>query len=194
LGERVAALQAAYPHAQVELWAQDEHRLGLKPILRRVWSPRGVRPVVAVRPRYEWLWVYGWVHPATGATEWLLLPTVNTALFTLALEQFAQAVGAGPNKQVLVALDQAGWHVAAGVRLPAGVHLEFLPAYSPELQPAERLWPLTNEGVANRLFATLDALEEALVERLGTLMAQPELVRAYTAYHWWPKAGCMLTT
>jgi hypothetical protein len=145
--------------------------------------------VVAVRPRYEWLWVYGWVPPATGATEWLLLPTVNTALFSLALEQFAQAVGAGPNKQVLVALDQAGGPVAAGVRVPDGVHLEFLPAYSPELQPAERLWPLTNEGVANRLFVTLDALEDALVDRLGTLMAQPELVRAYTAYHWWPRAG-----
>src|SRR2546423_15559180 len=95
--------------------------------------PGGVRPVVPVRPRYEWLWVYGWVQPTTGATEWLLLPTVNTALFTLALEQFAHAVGAGPTKQVLVALDQAGWHVAPGGQVPAGVHLEVLPAYCPEL-------------------------------------------------------------
>jgi transposase len=133
--------------------------------------------------------VYGWVQPATGATEWLLLPTVNAELFTLALEQFAHAVGAGPAKQVLVALDQAGWHVAATVRVPDGVHLEFLPAYCPELQPAERLWPLTNEGVANRLFPTLDALEDALIERLRALLAQPELVRSYTAYHWWPIAG-----
>src|SRR5262249_40933917 len=67
-------------------------------------------------------------------------------------------------------------HVAAGVRVPDGVHLEPLPAYCPELQPAERLWPLTNEGVANRLFPTLDALEEALAERLVTLMAH--LVRS----------------
>lgn len=184
--ERLAAIQQAYPRARVELWAQDEHRLGLKPIFRRVWSPRGVRPVVPVRPRYEWLWVYGWVQPATGATEWLLLPTVNTALFNVAREQFAQAVGAGPDKQVLVVLDQAGWHIAAGVRLPDGVHLEFLPAYCPELQPAERLWPLTNEGVANQGFATLDALEDAVADRLVALMQQPELVRAYTAYHWWP--------
>lgn len=173
----------------MELWAQDEHRLGLKPLLRRVWSPRGVRPVAPVYPRYEWLWVYGWVQPATGATEWLLLPSVNTALFNLALEQLAQAVGAGPAKQVLVVLDQAGWHGAAGVELPAGVHLEFLPAYSPELQPAERLWPLTNEGVANQLFATLEALEDAVTARLQDLMAQPEVVRAYTCYHWWPTAA-----
>lgn len=173
----------------MELWAQDEHRLGLKPILRRVWSPRGKRPVVPVRPRYEWLWVYGWVQPATGATEWLLLPTVNTALFNVALEQFAQAVGAGPEKQVLVVVDQAGWHRAADVQLPAGVHLEFLPAYCPELQPAERLWPLTNEGVANQLFPSLDALEEAVAHRLVALMQQPALVRAYTADHWWPTAA-----
>ena len=173
----------------MELWAEDEHRLGLKPILRRVWSPRGKRPVVPVRPRYEWLWVYGWVQPATGATEWLLLPTVNTACFNVALEQFAQAVGAGPEKQVLVVVDQAGWHGAADVRLPAGVHLEFLPAYCPELQPAERLWPLTNEGVANQLFASLDALEAAVAHRLVALIQQPALVRAYTAYHWWPTAA-----
>jgi hypothetical protein len=145
-----------------------------------------VRPTVPVRPRYEWLWGYGWVQPATGATEWLLLPTVNTAVFNLALEHFARAVGAGPTKQVLVVLDQAGWHTAAGIRLPDGVHLDFLPAYCPELQPAERLWPLTNEGVANRLFPTLDALDDAVADRLVALSQQPELVRAYTAYHWWP--------
>jgi DDE superfamily endonuclease len=133
--------------------------------------------------------VYGWVQPATGATEWLLLPTVNAELFTLALEQFAHAVGAGPAKQVLVALDQAGWHVAATVRVPDRVHLEFLPAYCPELQPAERLWPLTNEGVAYRLFPTLDALEDVLIERVRALLAPPELVRSCTAYPWGPIAG-----
>ncbi len=148
-----------------------------------------MRPVVPVRPRYEWLWVYGWVQPTTGATEWLVLPSVSTELFNLALADFARAVGAGPDKQVLVVLDQAGWHIAAGVRLPDGIHLEFLPAYCPELQPAERLWPLTNEGVANRLFPTLDALEDAVVVRLVRLIDQPALVRAYTAYHWWPTAA-----
>jgi hypothetical protein len=51
----------------VETWAQDEARRGLQPVLRRVWAPRGERPIAWVNPRDEWLWVYGFVHPPTGA-------------------------------------------------------------------------------------------------------------------------------
>ncbi len=178
-------MRREYPLATIELWAQDEHRLGLKPILRRVWSPRGVRPVVRVRPRYEWVWVYGFVRPLTGATEWLLLPCVNIPVFSRALQEFAQSVGAGPDKRVILVLDQAGWHTGGEVTVPEGIHLEYLPAYSPELQPAERLWPLCNEGIANRLFATIDELEEAVARRV--LQLRESVVRALTCYHWWPQ-------
>lgn len=178
-------MRARHPLAAVEVWAQDEHRVGLKPILRRVWAPRGVRPVVRVRPDYEWVWVYGFVQPATGRTEWLLLPRVNTAAFGLALARFARAAGAGPAKRILLVLDQAGWHTSGDLAVPEGIELVFLPAYSPECQPAERLWPLTNEGVANRLFATIEALEAAVAERLVALT--DAVVRPLTCYHWWPQ-------
>jgi transposase len=85
-------------------------------------------------------------------------------------------------------LDQAGWHTSEQVQLqlPEGLHLEFMPSHSPELQPAERLWPLTNEPIANRSFETLDELEEVLYERCRDLLKQPELIRRITYYHWWP--------
>ena len=180
------ALQAAHPQTSVEVWAQDEHRIGLKPILRRVWSPKGQRPVALVRPRYQWSYLYGFVRPSTGDTFWLLLPTVSVEAFQIALSAFAAAVGAGPHKQVLLVVDRAGWHVSTQLRLPVGVHLIFLPAYSPELQPAERLWPLTNEALANRTFATLDDLHENQVRRCLVLQATPERIRGLTAFHWWP--------
>ncbi len=50
----------------LEVWAMDEHRVGLKPIVRRVWAKRGERPVVVVHPRYEWTYVYGFVRPESG--------------------------------------------------------------------------------------------------------------------------------
>jgi hypothetical protein len=50
---RVMRLKEAYPTAKVELWCEDEHRLGLKPIVRKVWSPVGERPSVKVHQRYE---------------------------------------------------------------------------------------------------------------------------------------------
>jgi transposase len=53
-------------------------------------------------------------------------------------------------------LDRAGWHTSTKWRVPTHVHLLFLPPYAPELQPTERLWPLTNTTLANRHFATIN--------------------------------------
>ena len=84
---------------------------------------------------------------------------------------------------------QAGWHTGKEVEIPEGIHLEFLPSGSPELQPAERLWMLTNEGVANGLFEEIEQIEEALMERCVQLLDQSESIRALTNYHWWPQAA-----
>lgn len=62
----------------------------------------------------------------------------------------AQHFGVGKNKQIILVLERAGWHTSDQVEVPEGIHLFFLPAYSPELPPAERLWPLANEPIANR--------------------------------------------
>ncbi len=167
----------------------DEHRLGLKPIVRRVWARRGQRPQRRVQQRYQWRSLYAFVRPTTGESHWLILPTVNTDVFTLARAHFANEVGAGPRKRIVFVLDQAGYHTSGEVRVPAGSELEFLPAYSPEVQPAERLWPLTNEGVANTWFADLDALEAVLARRCVVLAEQPELIHSYTWYHWWPEGA-----
>jgi transposase len=87
-------------------------------------------------------------------------------------------------------VDQAGWHTGKEVEVPEGIHLEFLPSGSPELQPAERLWVLTNEGVANNgLFEEIEQIEEALMERCVQLLDQSDSIRALTNYHWWPQAA-----
>jgi transposase len=187
---RVAKLKEAHPTARkVELWCEDEHRLGLKPILRKVWSPIGERALAKVHQRYEWTYLYAFAHPKTGEVHWLILPTVNAEVFSLALENFAREVGAGKRKRILLVLDRAGWHTAKKLRVPEGIHLEFLPSHSPELQPSERLWPLSNEAVANRYFEEIGDLEKALVERCVALGDQPEVIRSYIRYHWWPNAA-----
>jgi transposase len=95
----------------------------------------------------------------------------------VALNEFAKEVGAGKEKHVVLVVDQAGWHTGKEVEIPEGIDLEFLPSGSPELQPAERLWPLTNEGVANRLFEEIEEIEEALMERCVELHDQSESIR-----------------
>lgn len=186
LPEEVEQLREQYPEASVELWCQDEHRIGLKPILRRVWARKGTRVRAVVRQRYQWMYVYGFVEPQSGRTSWLLMPTVSTVAFSLALAAFAQEQGAGPTKHLLLVLDQAGWHKSADLVIPEGLHLLFLPSHSPELQPAERLWPLANEPLANRVLTSLDDLEALQAERCRWLQAHPDVIRGRTSFHWWP--------
>lgn len=84
----------------MELWSGDEHRLGLKPILRRVWARKGCRVQASVRQRYQWMYLYGFVKPESGQTSWLLMPTVNVEAFSLALSAFAAEVGCGSDKHL----------------------------------------------------------------------------------------------
>jgi transposase len=177
----------AFPAARVELWATDEHRIGLKPLLRRVWAPIGQRPVALVRHRFVWRYLVGVVHPASGRTVFHLATSVSIALFEMELAAFARSVGAGPTKQIVLVLDRAGWHTSARLRVPEHVHLLFLPAYSPELQPAEHLWPLTNAALVNRRFANIEELEDAQLARCVALQARPDRIRSTTQFHWWPK-------
>jgi hypothetical protein len=121
-----------------------------------------------------------------GRTSWLLLPTVNVEVFSLALAAFAEEVGAGPDKHIVLVLDRAGWHSSARLTLPEGIHLVFLSPYSSEVQPASRLWPLSNEPLANGVFTSLDELEDVQAERCRWLQAHPEIVQARTCFHWWP--------
>src|SRR2546428_1464565 len=102
------------------------------------------------------------------------------------LKVFAQEVGAGPDKHIVLVLDRSGWHCSARLTLHEGIHLVFLPAYAPEVQSAERLWPLSSEPLANRVFTSLDELEQVQAERCRWLQAHPESIRGRTSFQWWP--------
>ena len=186
---KLEALREAHPGSEVELWAEDEARLGLKPVMRRVWAPVGERPTARFKRGYKWTYLYGFVHPQSGRVFWMILPTVTTELFSLALEEFAREVGVGEDKHIVLVVDQAGWHTGGEVELPEGIHLEFLPSGSPELQPAERLWPLTNEGLANGLFEQIEQIERTLEHRCVQLLDQAESIEGLTNYHWWPQTA-----
>jgi transposase len=161
-------------------------------VQRRVWAQQAEPPIAAVKWRFQWLWLYGFVHPKSGETYWWILPRVNIELFNRVLADFAQHFGVGQNKRMILVLDRAGWHTSDQVKVPEGIHLLFLPAYSPELQPAERLWPLTNEPIANRSFESLDELEVVPFERCQRLLQQLDLIRGLTFFHWWRECGARM--
>ena len=170
----------------VETWGTDEHRVGLKPILRKVWSPRGQRPDAPVWHRYEWLYLIGFIHPPSGRAAWYLVPRISLVIFCQVLALFALEQGVGEKKVILLVLDRAGWHFSRALQVPTGIILEFQPPYSPEVQPAEHLWPLCDEALVNESFDSIEELETRLGERCCVLSDQPELLRSATFFHWWP--------
>ena len=186
LHQQIEEIKRDSPDAVIELWAMDEHRLGLQPVLREVWIDPWHGSVIApVNCRYDWFWLYGFVHPRSGRTYWWLLPKVNIELFNQALADFAEHFGINQQNQVVLVMDQAGWHTSPKVVIPEGVHFAFLPPYSPHMQPAERLWPVFNEALANRIFDSLDDLLERAEQRCLQLLDVPELLSGLTCFHWW---------
>lgn len=129
----------------------------------------------------------GFVQPHSGKTYGWIVPLLNTEVLAQLLANFAEHFGIGEYKHVVLALDQATYRTTKRLQVPTGIHLLLIPSKSPELQPAERLWPLTNEAIDNQAFDNLDALEEVTAQRCRALMKQPELIQGLTCYHWWPK-------
>jgi hypothetical protein len=84
-------------------------------IIRRVWVGYGEQPIANVNWRYQWLWLYGFVHPSTGETYFWILPKVNIELFNLVLVDLGREFGIGKDKHIILAIDQAGWHTSPQV-------------------------------------------------------------------------------
>lgn len=92
----------------------------MKPVLRRVWAPKGQRPRAAGHHRCRWLYLYAFVEPHRGEVVWFLFNTVNVQAFEAALASFARTVGAGEARIVVLVLDNAGWHVPPDLAVPGG--------------------------------------------------------------------------
>src|SRR3954470_5918761 len=126
----VAAEEAAkHPGKAGEGFATGEHRVGLKPILRRVWAPRGERPRAPGHHRFEWLYVIAFVQPGSGEVFWYLANGVSKPFFEALLALFAREAGAGRDRIIVLVLDNAGWHTEPGLAVPEGVRLVHLPPY-----------------------------------------------------------------
>jgi transposase len=154
--------------------------------MRGVWAPVGERPIAIGHHRFEWLYVTGFVEPATGRTVWNVSNTVGKAFFELVLADFAKSAGAGKKKRIVLQLDNAGWHGPENLAVPDGIRLVFQPPHSPELQPAEHLWAFVDEALANTYFETIKDLDETVGKRCVALCDQRDIIRDSTLFHWWP--------
>jgi transposase len=138
----------------------DEGRFGQKPHLGRYWAKKGSRPIVTVKPGYQNFYVYSAVCPSTGEDITLFLPWVNTEMMNIFLEHLKETL---KGRSCLLILDQAGWHNSKRLKIPTNIELLFLPPYSPELNPVERLWQwLKRHSLRNRFYKDLEEVMDAV--------------------------------
>jgi hypothetical protein len=168
---------------RVRVWVADEHRYGLIPVLRRCWSLRGLRPTAPYQTKYQWGYLYSALEvDGDHAAEFVCLPHVSLAMSRLFLERLAAR---DPEAEHVVIWDQAGFHPNAALHaVPARIHLLPLPPYSPELNPVEIIGDVIKDRIANTLWPTLDALEEALGEELRPIYECAERVRSLVSHPW----------
>jgi hypothetical protein len=143
----------------VKVFAQDETRLGLQPLIRRRITARGVQPVATVWQRFDNFYLFGAVEPTTGESFFLELPLLNSAMFQLWLDDFAHTFAASFN---ILVLDNGAFHTAKMLRWPPNVTAVPLPSYSPELHPIERLWRDLKDRLADITVKTLDDLSDTI--------------------------------
>jgi transposase len=155
-----------------------------------VWSPKGQRPIGSQVRKYEWIYAYAFVHPKSGKSFWLLLPSVNTLLMNMALKEFSLYVDPQQEKKILLLIDGAGFHTGNGMEIPENIKLFPLPPYTPELQPTESAWPLLRESVANDCYQDLDTFEAQLASRCKWLINHSETVRGKVGFSWIQEIEC----
>jgi transposase len=131
--------------------------------------------------------VTAFVSPASGETFWYVHDGVSKPFFAALLKTFAREAKAGVDRTIVLVLDNAGWHSEAGLSVPDGVRLIFLPPYTPELQPAETLWALVDEPIINKHVETIDELDAIIGQRCASLAGQREIIKSRAGFHWWPK-------
>ncbi len=181
LAARLEALGLA-PGTRARIWMMDEARFGLHTELRRVWTLKGRKPVVARQTRYEWDYLYGSLDVVGGGAHFLHLPSVGLEFDRLYLESLAAT---DPLAVHILIRDQAGFHLRDGdPRLPQRVRIVDLPPYSPELNPCEQLWDVVKDETANRVFATVAMLRDALLPPLRRFWEDSRAVLSLVGRDW----------
>lgn len=178
-----AALPEAAAGKPLEIWFQDEARVGQKGTLTRKWARRGTRPRAVRDTRYQWAYLFGAVCPARATGAALIMPYADTQAFNAHLAEIALTVA--PGAHAVLVLDGAGWHGSDALAIPDTITLVTLPPYAPELNPVENVWQyLRQNKLAIRLYETYDAIVEACCQAWNDLIAQPDKIASITAREW----------
>jgi hypothetical protein len=161
----------------LKLFSCDEARFGLKTVLRRRLTLKGIKPVIGVQHAFENTYLFGAVCPQDGQHALLELPELNTQMFQLFLGHLSQSF---PDTLNVLVCDNGAFHKSRSLRVPENIRLLFLPPYCPELNPIERFWLYCKDQLANQVFESLTHLSDMLCHVVQSISCS--LAQSLTAY------------
>jgi transposase len=178
-----AALPETALGKPLEIWFQDEARVGQQGTLTRLWARKGTRPRAPKDCRYAWAYIFGAVCPARATGAALVMPHANTEAMNAHLAEISLHVASGAH--AILVLDGAGWHSSKYLVVPKNITLLPLPPYSPELNPVENLWQyLRHNNLANRVFESDEDIVDVCCNAWNTLIAIPQRLASITLREW----------
>lgn len=160
--------------------AADEGKFGRMGEVRPCWCPKGIRPTVPKQQVRQYVYAYAAVAPSLGQMTCLILPHANTKMMNLFLQQVSLEF---TDYFVVMQVDKAAWHRSNSLLIPENVRLLQQPAYSPKLMPLEHVWEDIRENhFYNRIYKSMDKVEDALCAGLMELCSDPERLRTMTFF------------
>ncbi len=167
----------------MEVWFQDEARVGQKGTLTRIWAARGTRPRAPQDTRYQWAYIFGAACAERAATAALVMPRANAHAMNLHLLEIAKAVATGSH--AILVVDGAGWHKPEALDVPSNITLLKLPPYSPELNSMENVWAyLRGNKLAISVFDTYEDILNACCDAWNFFAKDKPRIQSIVEREW----------
>ena len=167
----------------MDIWFQDEARVGQRGTVTRTWARKGTRPRVIRQQQFEYVYIFGAVCPSRNEAVGLVLPAVNTDAMIAHLKEISLQVPSG--RHAVLVLDRAAWHTTRRLKVFNNLTLLPLPAASPELNPTEQVWQVLRDNwLANRCFDGYEAIVEACCKAWNWFVDIPDHIKQLCSRSW----------
>jgi transposase len=179
-----AALPASVAGKLIEIWFQDEARIGQQGSIEYIWAPIGSRPPAVRDNRRDSVYLFGALCPARAVGAAVIMPTANREAMSEHLKEISTQVTPGAHAVLLC--DGAGWHRHGGaLKVPDNITLLPIPAYTPELNPMENVWDyLRGNKLSHIIWDTYDAIVQACATAWRFLIDDPDRIRSIAHRDW----------
>ena len=146
---------------------QDEAGFGRINKTKYCWCEKGVRPSVPCHHIREYRYAYGAIEPLTGDSFFYVMPYCNTVCMNLFLEELSKKYS---EDMIVLCCDGAAWHKSSTLEVPKNVILQYIPPYTPEMNPIEQIWKeIRKRGFRNEVFGTLEKVVDRLCDTIRSL-------------------------